>query len=317
MTVKEHGFARMSEDVEATIWRLRETIRVAELADTHRLRQMRRLLMHEKHKTWKREFGFDRIETAAEMDEKRSRTSTSPASDPFFYRNIIIPRRPHKPDNFTLEIKVNVEGLRMGIIPSQPASSQCDPSPRRAAVDTGSEEPRKPPRSPAIGTGSEEPGASRAPFKTSIDGFLYPNFTSTEQECVLLHQPDVGVDDENKETTATLQQAAVREEFVSPTEKRQQQGTTTWATEQNKQFDRGRSYIGIVTFLEKRMFACRVYYFACFSLLFCLRSLLRTFPVLSTNCQSRYERRYELFGCTGCMNCCIRREAFTISIFRR
>ena len=231
----------MSEDVEATIWRLRETIRVAEFAATHPLRQVRCLLMHEKHQTWKREFGFDRIETAAEMDEKRSRISTSPVSDPFFYRNMVIPRRPHSPDEFTLEMKVDVEGLRLEIILTQPASSQCDPSPRRAAVDTGSEEPGTPPRSPTIGPGSEESGASRAPFKSSIDGFLNLNFMITEQECVLLHQPDVGVDDD-KETTATSQQAAVREEFASPTEKRQQQGTTAWATEQNKQFDRGRSY---------------------------------------------------------------------------
>ena len=66
-------------------------------------------------------------------------------------------------------------------------SSQCDPSSRRAAVDTGSEESGTPPQSPAIGTGSDEPGASRAPFKTSKDGVLNPNFTSTEQECALLH----------------------------------------------------------------------------------------------------------------------------------
>ena len=231
MTFKELGFARMSEDVKATIWRLRETIRVAELAATHRLGQMRRLLMHEKHEAWKREFGFDRIETAAEIDEKRSRTSTSP-----------VPGRPHTPDEFTLEMKVDVEGLRMEIILSQSASLQWDPSPRRAAVDTGSEELKTPPRSPAIGTGSEEPGASRAPLKISIDGLLNPNITSTEQECILRHQPDVGVDDDEKETTVTLQRAAVREEFVSPTEKRPQQGTTAWATEQNKQFDRGRSY---------------------------------------------------------------------------
>ena len=209
------------------------------LAATHRLGQMRRLLMHEKHKAWKQEFGFDRIETAAEMDEKRSRTSTSPVPDPFFYRNMVIPRRPHSPNEFTL-MKVDVEGLRMETILSQPASSQCNPSPRRAAVGSGSEEPGTPPRSPAIGTGWEEPEASRAPFKTSTDDFLNPNFTSTEQDCVFLHQPDVGVDDE-KETTATSQQAAVREEFASPTEKRQQQGTTAWTTEQNKQFDRGRS----------------------------------------------------------------------------
>ena len=208
---------------------------------------MRRLLVHEKCKTSKRAFGLDHIETATEMDEKRSRTSTSPVPDPSFYRNMVIPKRPHTPDEFTLEMKGGVEGLRMEIILSQPASSQCDPSPRRAAVDTGSEEPGEPRRSPAIGAGSET-GASRVepqteedlfPFETSMDGFLHSNCTSTEQEYILLLQPDIGMDD-NNETTS--QQAAVREEFASPTEKRQQQGTTAWATEQNKQFDRGRSY---------------------------------------------------------------------------
>ena len=245
MTVKERGFARMSEDVKATIW-----------AATLRLGQMHRLLVHKKHKAWKREFGFDRIETAAEMDEKRSRTSTSPVPNPFFYRNMVIPRRPHTPDKFTLEMKVDVEGLRMEIILSQPASSQCDPSPRRAAVDTGSEEPGTPQQSPAISTGSEEPGTplqspvigteseesgvSRTSFETSMYDFLYSNFTSTEQESALLHQQDIGVDDDDKETTATTQKAAVREEFVSSTEKLQRQGPTTWATEQHKLFDRGR-----------------------------------------------------------------------------
>ena len=119
---------------------------------------MRRLLMHKKHKTWKREFGFDRIDTATEMDEKRSRTSTSPVPAPFFYRNMVIPRHPHTPDEVTLEMKVDVEGLRMEIILSQPASPQCTPLPRLAAVDTGSEKPGTPPRSPAIGTGSDGPG---------------------------------------------------------------------------------------------------------------------------------------------------------------
>ena len=68
-------------------------------------------------------------------------------------------------------------------------SSECDSSPRRAAVDTGSEEPGTPPQSPAISTGP--PGASQAetqieeeifPFETSMDSFLRSNanFTSTE-----------------------------------------------------------------------------------------------------------------------------------------
>ena len=58
------------------------------------------------------------------------------------------------------------------------------------------------------------------PSETSMDEFLNPNFTSTEQECALLHQLDIGVNDDEKETTTTSQEAAVREEFVSPTEKR-------------------------------------------------------------------------------------------------
>ena len=126
-------------------------------------------------------------------------------------------------------------------------SSECDSSPRRAAVDTGSEEPGTPPQSPAVSTGS--PGASQAEtkmeedissFETSIDGFLNQNLTSTEQESALLHQQDVGVDDDEKETATTTQQAAVRKDFVSPTEELQQQGTTAWAIEQHKLFDRGR-----------------------------------------------------------------------------
>ena len=74
-------------------------------------------------------------------------------------------------------------------------SSECDPSPRRAAVDTGSKELGTPPQSPAISTESG-PGASRAetqmeeeenfPFETSMDGFLRSTCTSTEQEYILL-----------------------------------------------------------------------------------------------------------------------------------
>ena len=84
------------------------------------------------------------------MDEKRSRTS--PVPDPFFYSNNLIPRHPHTPDEFTLEIKVDIERLTMEIIPSQPAPQpQCEPSSRRAAVDMGSEESGTLRRSPAIG----------------------------------------------------------------------------------------------------------------------------------------------------------------------
>ena len=95
MTVDEHDITKMIAAVEVTSWRLHETIRVRELAATHRLRQMRRLLIIEEQKAGKREFGFDRIKTAAEMGEKKNRTSL--ASDPFFYRNMSKSEAPSYP----------------------------------------------------------------------------------------------------------------------------------------------------------------------------------------------------------------------------
>ena len=244
MTVEERDFARMSEDLGTTIWRLRETVRVAKLAATHCLGQMHSLLMHEKHKVWKREFGFDRIETAAEMDEKRSRTSTSPFPNPFLYRNMVIPEHPYTPEALNLQMKVDVEDLRMEIILLQSPSLECDPLPRRATVDTGSEEPGTPPQSPAIGTrsGPKAPQAetqimeeNNSPFETSVDVFLHSNCTSLEQEYILIQsredyillqvQPEVGVDDSNNGTTS---QAAAREESARlPIG--QQQGMTAWS----------------------------------------------------------------------------------------
>ena len=35
-------------------------------------------------------------------------------------------------------------------------------------------------------------------FEASTDGFFNQNFTNTEQESALLHQQDVGVDDNEK-----------------------------------------------------------------------------------------------------------------------
>ena len=74
-------------------------------------------------------------------------------------------------------------------------SSERDPSPRRAVVDTGSGEPGTPPQPPAISTGSR-PEASRVETGSSIgedfcdeastDGFLLSNCTSLEQEYILI-----------------------------------------------------------------------------------------------------------------------------------
>ena len=142
----------------------------------------------------------------------------------------------------------------MEIILSQPASPQYDTLPRRAVIDTESEEPGTPPRSPAIGTGSDGSGISRFetlteeeglfPLETKIDGSFNSNFISMEEEYVLL-QPDIGMDNNNETTT---QQAAAREELARPTKKRQQQGMVAWSIRQNKQFDCGRSRVKSLLF---------------------------------------------------------------------
>ena len=305
ITVEEREFSRMSEKVKATIW-----------AATHRLGQIRLLLMHEKHKVWKREFGYDRIETAAEMDEKRSRTSTSPVPNPLFCRNMVIPSHPHTPDEFTLQMKVDVEGLRMEIILSQPPSSECDPSPRRAAVDTGSEEPGTPPQSPAISTGSG-PEASRVEtqieeeifsFEASTDGFLHSNCTSLDPEYILIQsreeyillqvQPEVGTDDSNNATTS---QAAAREKSARlPIG--QQQGMKAWSTDQNSSSIGEDFHDAVPFFLQEKCFACILSLF--FPLVFfCCLSYFSALP------PKQVRRRCELFGCTGCVNCCIKERS--------
>ena len=155
-----------------------------------------------------------------------------------------VPKTSVQPDGMKREYRVGENS----------PSSEYDPSPRRAAVDTRSEEPGTPPQSPAISTGSR-PEASQAEtqmeeeifsFIASMDGFLNQNLTSLEQEYILIQskeeyillqvQPEFGMDDSNNATTS---QAAAREESARlPIG--QQQGMTAWSTDQNRKFDRGR-----------------------------------------------------------------------------
>ena len=136
-------------------------------------------------------------------------------------------------------------------------ASECDLSPRHAAVVTRSEELETPPKSPAIGTGLHRTGVSPAieanspqteeslfPPETSMEAFLNYNFLSPEQEWTL-HQPGMGVE-YNDEATSTLQ-AGAREESARPPI-RQQQRTTAWSTQQSKQFDRGRQKMAMLFF---------------------------------------------------------------------
>ena len=75
MSVDERDITNIIAEVKATSWCLRETIRVRELAATHRLGQMRRSRILEEQKAWKQEAGFGYIDTAPELDARRSRTN--------------------------------------------------------------------------------------------------------------------------------------------------------------------------------------------------------------------------------------------------
>ena len=198
-------------------------------------------------------------------------------------------------------------------------ASECDLSPRHAAVVTRSEKLETPPKSPAISTRLHRPGVSPAfeadspqtdeslfPFEASTDDFLDKNVTSTKQEePALLHQQHVGVDDGEKETT---QQAAVRKEFVSPTEKQQQKRMATWSTDESKQFDRGRLMRCKIPFSREIfcLYYCTVVYLCLFlsvCICFVYSARISYFSRFATEAQVR--RRYEPFGCAGCVSCCI------------
>ena len=120
-------------------------------------------------------------------------------------------------------------------------ASECDPSPRRAAVITRSDEPGTPPHSPAISTGSEPRVETQMEdeifsFATSRDVFLRSKCTTLEEEYIWLQvQPD-GIDDSKNATTS---QAATREESARLLFG-QQQRMAAWSTDQSKQFDRER-----------------------------------------------------------------------------
>ena len=171
MPFKERDVRKMVTEVETTSWRLRECIRVRELAVTHRLERIRRLRMLEEQEAWKREAGFDCIKIIAEMDTQRFRADFDLNS---LYSKLYNPRWPHTPAEYTLEMNGDIERLRMEILPSQPVPPpQCYPSPRR---------------SPAVGTGLDEPGLPRAETQSREGEGTFP----LSSQYRWLHKPGPG-----------------------------------------------------------------------------------------------------------------------------
>ena len=162
---------------------------MGELAATHRLGRMRRLRMLEDQKAWKREAGFDRIETIAKISERHFFAGFH--SEPL-QTKLYNSREPHTSEECMLQMRVDVEQLTMEIALSQPAPPpQCDSSPRRLpAVDTESDKPRTPERSPAIGTGSGGPGVLRAKSQSTESEIMFPlQFSVDVFFCVSAAQP--------------------------------------------------------------------------------------------------------------------------------
>ena len=197
-------------------------------------------------------------------------------------------------------------------------ASECDLSPRHAAVVTRSDELETPPKSPAISTGLHRPGVSPAfeadspqtneslfPSETSMEAFLNFNFISPEQECTF-HQPDIGVQ-YSDEATSKLQ-AGAREESARPTIR--QLRTTAWSTQQSKQFDRGR--LKITTLISDLCLLHVV--FLVLSFVFCLLScfllLYVFFSIMSENLPYQVQKE-EQSRRVRWMICCINEHSLS------
>ena len=81
---------------------------------------MRRVRMLEEQEAWKREGGFDRIDITAEMHAQTLRRLHAGYDSEPRYTGLYNPRWPHNPEEYTPEMSVEVERLRLEIIFSKP-----------------------------------------------------------------------------------------------------------------------------------------------------------------------------------------------------
>ena len=271
---------------------------------------MRSLLLHERHKVWKREFGYDRLETAAEMDEKRSRISTSAVTNPFFYRSMVIPNHPHTPEEFSLQMKVDVEGLRMEIILSHPRRQSAIH--RRDAPRSlrGQRNPERR-RSRLRLVRGQDPREKFSLLKPVGMCFCVQNAQARRRSifCCKFNQTEW--------TTATTQPhhktplaRSLRDYFLASS-KGWQRGQPTKANSSIREDFCDKKFLS-----SEEIFCLYCLCFVSFCLYFYLLPYLSYFVFFPLCRRSRYERRNEpLFGCTGCVM--LHQGAFTISIFRQ
>ena len=197
-------------------------------------------------------------------------------------------------------------------------SSECDPSPRRAAVVTRSEETGMPPHSPAIITGSG-PEVSQVETQTEeeiffcgqqgcVSGFKDAQAWTRIIFCCKFNQ-------KSGWTTATAQTlhkpppARSLRDHLLASSKGWQRGQPTRANSLI-----GEDFCDEKFLSSEEIFCLYCLCFVSFRLYFFVYCAYFVFFPLCR--RSRYERRNEpLFGCTGCVM--LHQGAFTISIFRQ
>ena len=164
--------------------------------------------MLEKQEAWKIEDGFDRIDIIAEIYEQALRRLHAGFDSKPRYTGFYIPRWLPNSKEFTMEMNVEVEILKLEIRFSQlPPPPQYDLSPRRSPMArTGLDEPRGPYDELQQ---AEQEGSFH--FEAYFDGFLHVDCINIPEQkrTKLSSQADVGANHEEK-TTA---QVATHEEF--------------------------------------------------------------------------------------------------------
>ena len=109
----------MIADLAIIRGRVRKLIRARELATSYELDQMQSVGMLEQRATKMRENGFDRIEVVAEMLEETLRRLDAGFDPEPFNTRLYNPRRPPTPEQFTLNMTVEVESLTLERLLSQ------------------------------------------------------------------------------------------------------------------------------------------------------------------------------------------------------
>ena len=158
-----------------------------------------------------------------------------------FYSKLCISRGLHNPDEFTLEMRVDVERLKMGLF-FHSLCRGCNVIYCRDSYPRSIRGRRNPDGCPRLVRGRMNPeyrelsqrrGKKISLFKPMWMVLYAPTAQARAGGYSVPARRRV---DDNDEAT-TPQQAAAREELAGPPKKRQQQRMTAWTAEQSKQFD--------------------------------------------------------------------------------